>query len=184
MKYTWHGQIFSVIITHIVASLAFFLTWLIAISITGTRIGGLIYSSISAIFYAVMMYSIGYSVAKNDKKSYAKLTPFAYKGAVISLGLGFLNILTAILYKLLWTIGSDGESLINLWAVIGNVFSLFWFSPYMNLLGMDKGNMAVYGYLIIILLHTVMCFLGYFAGYKNFDISAKFRFLVYEKKNG
>lgn len=182
MKYTWHGQILSVIIAHIVSATVFFLTWLIAISITGTRIGGLVYSSVSAVFYAVTMYSVGCSVAKNDKKSYAKLTPFAYKGAVISLGLGILNVLTVILYKLSWTIGGDSEGLTKLWAVIGNLFSLFWFSPYMNLLGMDKGNMTVYGYLISLLLHTAMCFLGYFAGYKDFDISAKFKFLVYEKK--
>ncbi|MBR4720323.1 MAG: hypothetical protein IK057_01035 [Clostridia bacterium] len=182
MKYTWHGQILSLVIAHIEAAFIFFFVWLIAISITGTGLGGLIYSSVSAVFYSIMMYSVGYSVAKNDKKSYAKLTPFAYKGALISLGLLILNILTAILYRMSWTFGSSGGSLTNLWAVIGNVFTLFWFSPYMNLLSLDNGNMSVCGYLIIVFLHTVMCFLGYLAGYKNFDISAKLKFLFYEKK--
>ena len=182
MKHTLKGQILSVILVHIEAAVVFFLVWIIAIAATGTRIGGLIYSSVSSLFYAVMMYSQGYSAAKNDKKSISRLTPFFYKGAAISLALTAANVLTAVLYRLAWSLGGDGESLVKIWAVIGNVWTLFWFSPYMNLLGMDKGSIAVYGFVTILLLHTAACFLGYFAGYKNFDISEKFRFLMYEKK--
>lgn len=182
MKYTWQGQILSVIVTHIEAAFLFFVVWMIAIGVTGTHMGGLIYSIISAIFYGIMMYSQGYAIEKNDKKNYSKLNPIWYKGAVVALGLVLLNGLVLLLYKFAWTAGSDGEALVKLWAVIGNVACLFWFSPYMNLLGLESGNMAFYGYAVIILFHTLMCFLGYFAGYKNFDISAKLKFLVYEKK--
>lgn len=182
MKYTWYGQILSVITAHIEAAFVLFLIWFFSISITGTRLGGLIYSAVSAVVYAAVMYLRGYTTAGNDKKSYTKLSPIAYKGAVISLGLLFLNILPIFIYNLSWAIGSDGENLVNIWAIGGNAFCIFWFSPYLNLLGMDKGSIAVYGYAVIALLHTIACFLGYFAGYKNFDISEKLRLLVYEKK--
>lgn len=182
MKYTWHGQFLSVIVTHIEAAVLFFIVWLISIAATGTRVGGLIYSSVSAVFYAVMMYSAGYSAEKSDKKSYTKLTPIPYKGAVIALGLMLVNFLVGFLYKLSWTLGGNTEELTNLWAAAGNIFGIFWFSPYVNLLGMDKGNISGCGYAIIFFLHTAACFLGYLAGYKNFDLSAKLRFLVYEKK--
>ncbi len=182
MKYTWHGQILSVITAHIEAAFVFFLIWTFSISVTGTRLGGFVFSLVSAVLYTVMMYLRGYTTARNDKKSYTKLTPIAYKGAVIALGLVVLNIFAVIIYKLSWLLGSDGESLSTLRAVAGNVFGIFWFSPYLNLLGMDKGSIAPYGYAVIVLLHTTACFLGYFAGYKNFDISVKLRNLVYEKK--
>lgn len=182
MRYTWHGQILSVILTHLEASAIFFVVWLIAIGVTGTRIGGFLYSSASAVFYTVMMYSVGYSAVADDKKSHTKLTPIPYKGAVIALGLVLLNILVVLLYKLSWSLGSEGGELVKLWAVVGNILGLFWFSPCVNLLGISKGSIAVYGYAIIFFLHTIVCFLGYFAGYKNFDISAKLKFLVYEKK--
>lgn len=182
MKYTWHGQILSVIRAHIEVSLLFFVIWMLYISVTETRLGGLIYSFVTAVIYTLMMYSCGYNTAKNDKKSYANLTPVAYKGAVIALGLLVLNIVIILLYKLSWISGSDGETLSKLWATGGNVFSVFWFSPYLNFLGMDKGNIAPYGYAIITLLHTAACFIGYFAGYKDFDISKKLRLLVYEKE--
>lgn len=182
MKYTWHGQILSVITAHIEAAFVFFLIWMFSISITGTRLGGLIYSFITAVIYTIIMYLCGYNTAKNDKKSYTKLTPIAYKGAIIALGLLVLNIFAVILYKSSWISGSNGEILLTLWATGGNALSIFWFSPYLNFLGMSKGNIAGYGYAIIALLHTAACFLGYFAGYKNFDISAKLRLLVYEKK--
>ena len=129
-----------------------------------------------------MMYACGNTAAKNDKKSYSKLTPIAYKGAILALGLLALNIAFIAVYKLSWAFGSLDGSLVKLWAAIGNALTLFWFSPYMNLLGMDKGSISFHGYAIIILLHIVACYFGYFAGYKGFDISSKFRFLVYEKK--
>lgn len=182
MKYTIPGQILSVILTHIKAAFLFFIVWLLAISLTSTQIGGIIYSSVSAAFYFIMMYATGYTIEKNDKKSYSKLTPVSYKGALLPLGLSLLNILTLIIYKLSWALGSNGENIENWWALAGNIFGLFWFSPYMNILGMETGKIAPYGYAIIFLLHELACFAGYFAGYKDFDISAKFSFLMYEKK--
>ena len=182
MKYTVKGQVLSVIATHAKAAVLFFIVWLLALSITGTKIGGLIYSVISAIFYFFMMYNAGYSIVKDDKKSYTELTSDKKKGLLLPIGLLVLNIVLVVLYKAAWTFASDGSGLTNWWALACNALALFWFSPYINILGMDKGALAVYGYAIICLLHILAFYLGYFAGYNDFDISTKFRFLMYEKK--
>ena len=182
MKYTIPGQVLSIITTHIQAAFLFFFVWLLAISITSGKTAGLIYSIISSLFYFMMIYSASYTVVKNDKKSYTKLTPIPYKGALISLGLLLVNIIVLVIYHLSWQFGSNAEGLTNGWALAGNIFGLFWFAPYMNLLGMENGHIALHGYAIILLLHPIACFLGYFAGYKNFDISTKFKFLVYDQK--
>lgn len=182
LKYTIPGQVFSIIVTHIEAAFLFFFVWLLAITVTSGKTGGLIYSSISSFFYFMMVYSAGYSAAKNDKKSYTKLNPFPYKGALLSLGLLFVNIIVLAIYHLSWHLGGTADGIKSGWALAGNIFSIFWFSPYMNLLKMENGHIALYGYAITLLFHVIACFLGYFAGYKNFDISAKFKFLVYDTK--
>ena len=184
MKYTVPGQVLSIIVTHIEAAFLFFFVWLLAISITSTKIGALIYCVISSIFYFMMMYSAGYTVVKNDKKSYTDLTPFPYKGALLSIGLLVLNILFLVIYRLSWSIGVDADGHItNVWSLIGNILGMFWFAPYRELLGhMEIGYISPCGYAVILLFHVVACTLGYFAGYKDFDISAKMRFLVYDQK--
>ena len=182
MKYTIPGQVFSIIVTHMQAAFLFFFVWLLAISITSGKTAGFIYSVISSLFYFMMIYSAGYTVVKNDKKSYTELTPIPYKGALLSLGLLLINIIVLAIYHLSWMLGRTPEGISIGWALAGNIFSIFWFSPYMNLLSMENGHIALYGYAIIILLHPIACFLGYFAGYNNFDISTKFKFLVYDQK--
>ena len=182
MKYTIPGQVASIIVTHIEAAFLFFFVWIFSISITSTKIGGLIFSSVSTLFYFMMIYSAGYNIVKNDKKSYTELSPISYKGALLSLGLLAVNIIVLVIYHLSWFFGSTPEGISTWWSLAGNIFSIFWFSPYMNLLGMENGHIAFYGYAIIILLHPIACFLGYYAGYNNFDISAKLKFLVYDQK--
>ena len=184
MKYTVPGQVLSIIVTHSEAGFLFFFVWLLAISITSNKTGGMIYSVISSVFYFMMMYSAGYTIVKNDKKSYTKLTPVPYKGALLPLGLLILNILFLVIYKLSWSIGVDSNGNIsNIWSLIGNIAGMVWFSPYRELLGnMESGYIAPYGYAIVLLFHTIACFLGYFAGYNDFDISKKLRFLVYDQK--
>lgn len=182
MKYTIPGQVASIIVTHSEAAFLFFFVWIFSISITSTKVGGLIFSTISTLFYFMMIYSAGYNTVKNDKKSYTELTPVPYKGALLSLGLLVFNIIVLVIYHLSWFFGSTPEGISTWWSLVGNIFSIFWFSPYLNLLNMENGHIALYGYAIILLLHPSACFLGYYAGYKNFDISAKFKFLVYDQK--
>lgn len=183
MKYTLRGQIISVILEHMKAVFILFAVWVLAINITATKIGGIVYSSVATLFYFTIIYSAGYQTERSDKKSYSPLTPKKYKGALLSLGIVAVNIAVVTAYLLVWRMAGDGESLTSLKTVAVNVMCLLWFSPFISFLGGQKGTIAPFGYIIIFLLPAVSCFLGYFAGYKNFDISAKLRFLMYEKKD-
>lgn len=182
LKYSIKGQVVSVILEHLRASTIFFVAWILTIRITSSVIGGIVYSVIATFFYLTLMYSAGYQALKNDKKSYSPLTPKKYKGALLSLGLLALSILIVIAYLIAWRVAGDGENLITLWAVAVNVLYLFWYSPFVGFLGTQKGTISMLGYIIIFVLPTASCFLGYFAGYKGFDISEKLRTLIYEKK--
>lgn len=182
LKYSIKGQIISVILEHLKIVFVFFAVWILGIYVTASKIGGAIYSYIATFFYFTAIYSAGYQAEINDKKSYSPLTPKPYKGALLSLGVLAVNIALAFSYLLVWKTAGNGESLTNLWAVAVNVLCLFWFSPFMSFLGEQKGAIAPFGYIIIFILPTLSCFLGYFAAYKNFDILQKLRFLVYEKK--
>ena len=182
MKYSIKGQIMSVILAHLKAVFLFFVVWIIDIAVIASKIGGAIYTATSAIIYFIIMYSACYSQAKNDKKSYSPLTPKKYKGILLSSGVVVMSVLVVLGYIFVWHSASDGENLISLWAVAVNVFYLFWFSPFISFLGDQKGVISVSEYAIAFILPIVSCFLGYLAGYKNFDIAEKMRFFVYEKK--
>lgn len=182
MKYSIMGQIISVILTHLEAVFVFFAVWVIAISVTSSKIGGTIYSAIATVFYVSAMYSVCYAKAKDDKKSYSPLTPEKYKGILLSAGLLVINIAVAFIYSFIWKTASDGANLTGIGAVAVNVFCLFWFSPFISFLGEQNGVISVLGYVAIFALPVLSCFFGYLAGYKNFDISRKLKFLVYEKK--
>ena len=182
MKYSIKGQIISVILAHLKAVFLFFIVWMIDIPVIATKIGGAIYTATSTIIYFVIMYSACYDQAKNDKKSYSPLTPKKYKGILLSVGVLVVSIFVVLCYIFVWKKASDGENLISLWAVAVNIFYLFWFSPFVSFLGEQKGAIAILEYTIAFILPIANCFLGYLAGYKNFDIAEKMKFLVYEKK--
>ena len=182
MKYSIKGQIISVILSHLKAVFLFFIVWTIDIAVISLKIGGAIYTVTSTILYFIIMYSACYSQAKNDKKSYSPLTPKKYKGILLSMGVLVMSIFVVFGYIFVWQKASDGENLINLWAVAVNIFYLFWFSPFISFLGKQKGTIAITEYAIAFIIPIASCFLGYLAGYKNFDIAEKMRFLVYEKK--
>lgn len=184
LKYTRPGQMVSMLITHIELSFLFFAIWLIIFSLTQTVLGGIIYTAVSFILFCVCLYSTGNTVYNNDKKSYSRLSPKWYQGAVLPLIIIIINIALLILYKVAWKYAGNGESLNRLWAVFVNMANIFWFSPYQKLVTLDKGYVNALSYIITFITPVVMCFLGYFAGYKNFKISKKLRFLVYDNKNG
>lgn len=182
LKYSIKGQIISVILEHLRAVCILFVLWVLGIRITASEIGGMIYSAIAVFLYFAVMYSAGYQAEKNDKKSYSPLTPKKYKGALISLGVLVLSIVFVCAYLLVWQTASDGNNLTSLWAVAVNILYLFWFCPFVNFLSAQKGVIPPIWYFIIFILPTASCFLGYFAGYKNFNILEKLRTLMYEKK--
>ena len=67
MKHSIMGQILSVLLTHLEMVFIFFAVWIIAIAVTSTKIGGVIYSVIATVFYFSAMYAACLMKAKDDK---------------------------------------------------------------------------------------------------------------------
>lgn len=179
LKYSIRGQIISVVFAHLKTVSVLFLIWLLLIALTISKIGGIIYSVIATSAYVITMYSESFSQAKNDKKSYSPLTPKPYKGLLLPLGVIFINILVTLIH--IFALRGAGETL-NLSAISANVLYLFWFSPFISFLDMQKGAISTAEYAVVFVLPLLSCFFGYFAGYKNFNISDKLRGFMYEKK--
>lgn len=182
LKYSIKGQIILAVLAQLKTVFVCFALWFIAIAITASKIGGAIYTVFAILFYCISLYSECCSQAANDKKSYSPLTPHIYKGALLSVGVLIINVAVILLHIYIWKTAGSSGNLESLSAVAANVFCLFWLSPFINFLSMQKGTVLTAVYAAGLILPVLSCFLGYLAGYKNFDISTKFRFLIYEKQ--
>lgn len=181
-KYSKIGQMLDVLRAHAVSSLIFSFLWISIIMLWSTAVGGWIFTLIAAISYFFSIYFCGERAAKNDAKPYIEGEQDMKKCFYIPSLLIAVNLLFLLIYKLTWVLGSNGESIQKIWAVVTNILSFAWFSVYGVLTGMDKGNLSVAGYIIIFLLPYISYFLGYLAGVKKFDISEHFARFMYEKK--
>ena len=181
-KYTLPAQILRMVRKHATTALLFSLIWLTMISLWATTVGSYTFAAIGFIAYFLSIYNAGFETAIDDKKSYTPLTPKPYKGIYLPILLTVVNIIFIIIYKCSWGIGQADGAITNAWGLAGNVISILWFSMYNALVGMDKGHFEFQGYLIIIFLPYLASLLGYFAGYKGYDIYGKLNSLAYEKR--
>ncbi len=181
-RYTWAGQVLSVVLTHIEMSFLFFFVWLLALGLLEKKVFGDIYTVVSVLTYFFALYGVSESIYRDDKKTYTKLSPFWYKGAILSILPILLNLIFATLIMFVWKKYSEGGALQNAGAIVINVIGVFWVSPFQKLVQFEKGMVDIVSYLVIVIVPFIACFFGYFAGVKGFDISSKFRFLMYEKK--
>lgn len=180
-KYTIQAQLLRMLRKHATTALMFALIWLIMISLWATTVGSYIFAALGTLGYFFAIYNEGCDSAIDDKKPYSPLTPKPLKGLYLPVLLTVINILIIIIYKCSWHFGATDGSLTNAWGLTGNVISILWFCMYKTLLGMDKGHFELQGYLIIVFLPYIASFLGYYAGYKGYDIYGKINSLAYEK---
>lgn len=181
-KYTFTGQMLAVMLAHLEMAALYFIVWLLAIGLIETNTFGLIFYIFTTASYFASLYFLGYKLCKDDKKSYTSQEPIWYKGIILPIVTVVLNLLVVLGYILAWSLGAKDGGLIKPWSVLLNAFDLFWFSPFVRFMCAKQGVMAVSGWLIAVIFPTLPCFLGYFAGYKDFDVTTKLGFLVYEKK--
>ncbi len=193
LKYSIKGQMLLITKAHLRTALLFMILFLFTFSMN-SKTKDVIFAIFGTLGYFLSMYSAGNNAYLNDKKSISPLTPKAAKGFILPLILTLSNLLIFILYRLAWTVGFNGQSL-EIWAVIVNVITILWTSPFhapylvsnpnqyqSHLLGMSSGTMSIHGYLIILLIPIIASGVGYFAAYKGFDLNAKMHSLAYEKK--
>ncbi len=181
-KYTIPGQLCTPVKNHAITALFFTLLWLMAIQIWTSETVHIAFSAIGLLVYFLAIYGAGFDTYLDDKKPYSCHSPKWYKGIFLSLFLTAVNLLVIVIYKCSWTFGTTDGLISNIWSLTGNILSVLWFSPYKSLLGMNDGHFEIQGYLIIIFVPNIATFLGYLAGYYNFDIYEKIASLIYEKK--
>lgn len=181
MKYTIWGQLLSVVGAHAATAFIFMFIWLITAGLW-EGFAGKIFSCVGCVCYFVAIYNSGVTCAQNDKRSISPLKAYPAKGLTLPVILLFVNVVVILLYKYAWSTGGDGEFLRKGWAVLLNMLSVFWTAPYENILGMEKGTLEIQGYFILCILPFIATGIGYFAGYRDFDLLAKIGNLAYEKK--
>ncbi|MBO5059836.1 MAG: hypothetical protein J6C82_02845 [Clostridia bacterium] len=181
LKYTIFGQILHTLTSHAGIAVMFAFLWLIMIAVWTTKIGGYAFGIIGILTYFLAIYNAGCDAALDDKKPYSPLTPKPAKGLILPVLLTAVNILFIVLYKCSWAFGSTDGYIKEVWAIIGNILSILWFSMYKTFLGMERGHFELQGYLIILILPFIASALGYFAGYNGYDIYGKLNSLAYEK---
>lgn len=181
-RYTLPGQLCTPLKNHATTTLFFSLMWFMTINLWTSRTGQIIFSSLGLLVYFLAIYGAGYETCLDDKKPYSCHSPKWYRGIYLPIFLTIVNVLVIIIYKCSWAFGTTDGYISNGWALTGNILAVLWYAPYKGLLGMNQGHFELQGYLIIILLPYIATFLGYLAGYKNFDIYAKLNSFAYEKK--
>lgn len=181
-KYTLIGHMLAVLKSHAIVAILFSVLWMCLIGLFTTEIGATIFTCFAVIFYFLSIYGCGEEAFKNDKKPYAPGEPSLKKSFITPIILIGMNILFVVLYKLTWVLGSDGESIKEMWSVVTNIISYAWFSGLGDIPGMDKGNFSVIGLITVIILPEIAYVAGYFAASKGFDFRDKILAFMYEKK--
>lgn len=127
------------------------------------------------------MYKVSCEISMHDKKSYSDEHPYALKGAVFGICMFVVTAILYILYYVAWKYITVDGILLTATAIIDNVMFVIWTYPFNAFIGLSKGVMTWYGYVIVILLPFAGCFLGYLAGYFDFDLSNKIWDFIHEK---
>lgn len=125
----------------------------------------------------IILYSATYEFANHDIKSFSELKPYNWKGFAFS---GIVVVVSAVLtlvYIMVWQSGT----LDNWGEVIGNILYLIWFLPYYTVISPDKGSINIFGTVAAFLVPVIGSGVGYFAGRKQFDLSAVMKKYIYEK---
>lgn len=182
-KYTLTGQMLAVLKTHAVMVVLFSVMWLCFIGLFTTELGAAVFTCFAVISYFLSIYGCGEQAFKNDKKPYAPGEPSIKKSLITPAVLIGMNILFVVLYRLTWALGSDGENIKEMWAVVTNIISYAWFACFGDIPGMDKGGFSAVGLTAVILLPEIAYAAGYFAASRGFDFRDKIDAFMHEKKN-
>lgn len=173
-------QVFKIIKAHFAASILIFI---FALMLSGALYGEnkiplVIFSVISILMYFLLLYTEAYGIARQDNKRYTAEEPYMLKGFLLSIGVVILTIVLYVIYYFMqkYMPAASIPTLIS-----GTVY-IVWTYPFNEIIGLSKGVMAWYGYIIVVFVPVLLSGLGYIAGLKNFDISEKLSKFIYEKK--
>ena len=183
-KYVTLNQLIEIIKTHIFTVCPIFILGIIIFAgLITSAVGSVIFSIVATIIYFFAIYSKAFEVAKRDMKSYTREKPYAFKGLLLPTGYLILSIVIYLLYFVSWRFMSIDGVIVGLSGWINNFICIIWTFPYTGFMTLKDGYMSVSGHLLVYLLPFAASFLGYFAGYKNYDITVTLSKLVYVTRN-
>lgn len=185
LKFVGREQLLHIIKTHLTtAAVAFLMGMFLFLRVVSSELGSVIYSLVFTAIYFMSMYSAAYDCCMRDKKSYTEEKPYAAKGLALPLGLTLLTAAIWVLYEITWHFITIDGSLATVTAVINNVIFTMWTFMFSAFMDLNSGSISTAGYIITLLLPFAACGLGYYAGYKGFDLTGIAAKFIYEKKNG
>ena len=183
-KYITFNQIIEIIKTHIFTVCPIFIVGiLIFAGVITNDVGSVIYSAVAVIIYFFAVYNKAYDTAKRDMKSFTPEQPYPLKGLLLPVGIIVLSIIIYILYFVSWRFMSIDGTIVRVSGWINNFLFIIWSFPYTGFMELKNGYMSLSGHLLLYIVPIVASFLGYFAGYKNYDITVTFSKFVFVKKN-
>ena len=183
MKEFPYKQSFRLISAHALACFVIFIFGiLIFAGLITNNVGSIVFSTIATLIYFISIYNHSYKIAQKDKKSYTPEQPYMFKGLVLAVGIFAVSIILYALYFVAWKFMTINDALISVSGWINNFLFIIWTFPFTGFIKLSNGDMTWYGYIIVAAIPFIASFLGYFAGYKNFDLYSKFLSLVYENK--
>lgn len=179
---TLKRQIWSVFWTHlyvIIISVIFgfgAFWWFLAQDVWKT-----LYSVIFMAVYAGALYCKAHRVATHDLKGYAQTKCYPAKGLVLGLVIAGSTFILWCIYRLIW-VTNPGESLVGVWRSLYNGFFICYTFIYNGIMVPYKGGMFWYAHIVIYALPVISAGLGYYAGYKKFNLYDRLLPFMYERK--
>lgn len=176
-------QILSLVGTHLLANVTIGIVGLVFMaSVLTNPIGKIVWGIISAIAYAMAIYSASWQIAHKDMKPHTETSPYTLKGALLPIGILILSIILLLGYLLAWNgLSIDGE-LATGTAYIYNIAYILSTFAFNGMLGLTEGGVNLLGHIIMYILPFAASTLGYIAGMKGLIISEKLLPMIYEKK--
>lgn len=128
------------------------------------------------VIYAFHMADVGNKTGMHDHKSYSKTKPFAPKGFMLALPILVLNLIFWLIFKFSW---SDNASLIS---VLAKLIFYAWTFPFTAFVYTDKASMHLLCHMLLYLLPILSLGIGYFTGYKKWEVYKLLDSITFEKK--
>ncbi len=175
-KYISFKQILQLVKMHLYVSFAAMFMGLIMVSFSTGGITKYIFSSVFILIYMLVLYSKSADIAQHDRQSFSKEVPYAAKGLLLPIGIFVVGALLYLLYSITWKYNIiDTTS-----GFINNTLFVFWTFIYTGLANLSNGHISAAAIAAFIIVPEIAAGLGYFAGYRRFDLSEKVAKVVYD----
>ena len=180
---TFKKQFFKLFIQNILCTISIgFIGLLIFFPLYNIRFMDKILGAFIYLLYCIFLYQNARKIAEYDLKSYSTTKAYPLKGFFLSLSMPVINFLVWAFMLFLQGFTAPGADVPSVATIIGNILFFIWTFAYNELFSMTVTKIYWYSHLAMYLTPIFFTTLGYFAGYKKWDFSGRFDFLIYEKK--